>query len=45
MSPDAQNMKTEPDAFDTAENEFGSVKHENGTRRIFVGLTPIKVNH
>jgi hypothetical protein len=26
-------MKTRTDAHDTAENEFGSAKHENGTRR------------
>jgi hypothetical protein len=31
MSPGAQNMKTGPDALGTAENESGSVKHENGT--------------
>jgi hypothetical protein len=29
----AQNMKTGPDALKTAENESGSEKHENGTRR------------
>jgi ferredoxin len=29
----AQNMKTGPDALGTAENEYGSTKHENGTRR------------
>jgi hypothetical protein len=28
MSLDAQNMKTGPDAFGTAENESGSAKHE-----------------
>jgi hypothetical protein len=33
MSPGAQNMKKEPDAIGTAENEFGSAKHENGTWR------------
>jgi hypothetical protein len=33
MSPDAQNMKTGPDALGTAENESGSAKHEKGTRR------------
>jgi hypothetical protein len=32
MIPGAQNMKTEPDAIGTAENESGSAKHENGTR-------------
>jgi hypothetical protein len=26
-------MKTRPDALSTAENEFGSAKHENVTRR------------
>jgi hypothetical protein len=26
-------MKTGPDAVGTTENEFGSAKHENGTRR------------
>jgi hypothetical protein len=26
-------MKTEPDALDGAENESGSTKRENGTRR------------
>jgi hypothetical protein len=31
MSPGAQNMKTDPDALGTAENESGSTKHENGT--------------
>jgi hypothetical protein len=31
MSQGAQNMKTRLDAFDTAENEFGSTKYENGT--------------
>jgi hypothetical protein len=29
----AQNMKTGPDALCTVENESGSAKHENGTRR------------
>jgi hypothetical protein len=33
MCPRAQNMKKGPDALDTAENESGSVKQENGTRR------------
>jgi hypothetical protein len=33
MSPGAQNMKKGPDALDTAENESGSAKDENGTRR------------
>jgi hypothetical protein len=33
MSPDAQNMKTGPDAHGTAESEFGSDKHENETWR------------
>jgi hypothetical protein len=33
MSPGAQNMKTGPDVLDTAENESGSAKLENGTRR------------
>jgi hypothetical protein len=33
MSPGAQNMKMGPDALDTAENENGSAKHENGTSR------------
>jgi hypothetical protein len=32
-SPGAQNMKTEHDAHCTAQNEFGSAKHENGSRR------------
>jgi hypothetical protein len=32
-SPGAQNMKTGHDALDTAENECGSVKHENGSWR------------
>jgi hypothetical protein len=35
MSPRAQNMKTGPDALDTAENMSGSAKHENGTRLVF----------
>jgi hypothetical protein len=26
-------MKTRPDAIGTAEKDFGSAKHENGTRR------------
>jgi hypothetical protein len=29
MSPGAQNVKTGPDALGTAENMFGSEKHEN----------------
>jgi hypothetical protein len=29
----AQNIKTRPDALDTAENESGSAKYENGNRR------------
>jgi hypothetical protein len=33
MSPGAQNMKTGPDAHGNAENESGSAKRENGTRR------------
>jgi hypothetical protein len=33
MSPAAQNMKTGPDALGNAENNSGSEKHENGTRR------------
>jgi hypothetical protein len=33
MSLGAQNMKTRPDAFGTAQNESGSEKHENWTRR------------
>jgi hypothetical protein len=33
MCPGAQNMKTGPEALGTAENESGSTKHENGTRR------------
>jgi hypothetical protein len=33
MSLEAQNMKTGPDALGTAENETGSAKHENETRR------------
>jgi hypothetical protein len=33
MSPGAQNMKIVHDALGTAENESGSAKHENGTRR------------
>jgi hypothetical protein len=32
-SPGAQNMKIGHDALDTAENESGRAKHENGTRR------------
>jgi hypothetical protein len=31
MSLGAQNMKTGPDALDTAENEYGSTQHENVT--------------
>jgi hypothetical protein len=27
----AQNVKMEPDALGTVENEFGRTKHENGT--------------
>jgi hypothetical protein len=33
MSQGAPNMKTGPGALGTAENEFGSAKHENVTRR------------
>jgi hypothetical protein len=33
MSPGAQNMKTGPDTLGTTENESGSAKHENKTRR------------
>jgi hypothetical protein len=33
MSLGAHNMKTEPDALGTAENDHGCAKHENGTRR------------
>jgi hypothetical protein len=33
MSPRAQNMKTGPDVLGTAENESGSAKLKNGTRR------------
>jgi hypothetical protein len=33
MSLGAQKVKTAPDALDTAQNGFGSTKHENGTRR------------
>jgi hypothetical protein len=33
MSPGAQNMKKGPDTLDTAENEYGSAKDENGPRR------------
>jgi hypothetical protein len=33
MIPGMENMKTGPDALGTSENEFGSLKHENGTRR------------
>jgi hypothetical protein len=33
MSPGAQNKKKGPVAPVTAENESGSAKHENGTRR------------
>jgi hypothetical protein len=33
MSNGAQNLKTGPDAVDIAENESGSAKHENETRR------------
>jgi hypothetical protein len=31
MSPGAQNMKTGPGALDSAKNESGSAKHEDGT--------------
>jgi uncharacterized protein YjbJ (UPF0337 family) len=34
MSPGAQNMKTGPDVLGSAENEFGSAKHDNGTRAL-----------
>jgi hypothetical protein len=33
MSQGAQNMKKGPNALATVENESGSAKHENGTRR------------
>jgi hypothetical protein len=33
MSSGAQNMKTGRGALGTAQNESGSTKHENGTRR------------
>jgi hypothetical protein len=33
MIPGMENMKTGPDALGTSENEFGSLKHEKGTRR------------
>jgi hypothetical protein len=32
MSPGEQNMTTGLDALGTAENNFGSAKHENGSR-------------
>jgi hypothetical protein len=32
-SQGAQNMKKGPDALGTAENESGTAKHKNGTRR------------
>jgi hypothetical protein len=31
--PGTQNMKTGPDDLGTVENEFGSAKYENQTRR------------
>jgi hypothetical protein len=31
MTSREQNMKGVPDVFGSAENEFGSAKHENGT--------------
>jgi hypothetical protein len=33
MSLGAQHMKMRPDAIGTAQNESGSAKYENGTRR------------
>jgi hypothetical protein len=33
MSPDAQYIKTGPDALGTAENDSKSAQHENGSRR------------
>jgi hypothetical protein len=33
MGSGAQNMKTGPDALGPAENESGSTKHKNGSRR------------
>jgi hypothetical protein len=33
MSLGAQSIKTEADALGTVENDFGSAKLENGTRR------------
>jgi hypothetical protein len=33
MSPEAQTMKTGPDALGTVANESGSAKHENGIQR------------
>jgi hypothetical protein len=33
MSSEAQNMQIGPDALDINQNEFGSAKHGNGTRR------------
>jgi hypothetical protein len=33
MSPEAQNLKKEPDTLGTVENESASAKHEKGTRR------------
>jgi hypothetical protein len=32
MSPGAQNMKNGPDTLGTAQNVFGSAKHEKWTR-------------
>jgi hypothetical protein len=32
MCPEAQNMKTGPNALGTDENVWGDAKHENGTR-------------
>jgi hypothetical protein len=34
VSTGVQNMKTGPGTLDTAANEFGSAKHENGTQHL-----------
>jgi hypothetical protein len=37
-------MKTEPDALYTVENEFGSTKHEKGTRRPWYKMSSVAQN-
>jgi hypothetical protein len=42
MSPEGQNKQMRPNALGTAQNDFGSVKHENGTRRLRYRLKQVR---